>query len=210
MKIVTDVELVNQAIRDYNVYHYFEISDLPFFIAEYEKAEILVTPLEDTKWLQFLIKGTVSAYGLNDNGTSYTVSEEKNCYMLGDIEFATQCPPIFWAEALTPVTALCLPISTVRPILEKDAVFLLFIIHRLAEKIQMGAADRLSILPLEERLLQYMEHICEDRTLSHIGNAAAYLHCSRRQLQRLLKKLAESDALLKEKRGIYRLREKSQ
>ena len=74
MKIVTDVELVNQAIRDYNVYHYFESSDLPFFIAEYEKAEILVTPLEDTKWLQFLIKGTVSAYGLNDNGTSYTVS----------------------------------------------------------------------------------------------------------------------------------------
>ena len=207
MKIVTDVELVNQAIRDYNVYHYFESSDLPFFIAEYEKAEILVTPLEDTKWLQFLIKGTVSAYGLNDNGTSYTVSEEKNCYMLGDIEFATQCPPIFWAEALTPVTALCLPISTVRPILEKDAVFLLFIIHRLAEKIQMGAADRLSILPLEERLLQYMDHICENRTLSQIGNAAAYLHCSRRQLQRLLKKFAESGVLVKEERGHYRLSE---
>ena len=159
MKIVTDVELVNQAIRDYNVYHYFESSDLPFFIAEYEKAEILVTPLEDTKWLQFLIKGTVSAYGLNDNGTSYTVSEEKNCYMLGDIEFATQCPPIFWAEALTPVTALCLPISTVRPILEKDAVFLLFIIHRLAEKIQMGAAGHAVVFP------GHLALVCSDRQL---------------------------------------------
>ena len=71
----------------------------------------------------------------------------------------------------------------------------------------MGAADRLSILPLEERLLHYMDHICENRTLSQIGNAAAYLHCSRRQLQRLLKKFAESGVLVKEERGHYRLSE---
>ena len=210
MRILTDVEKVEQEIQNYHVYKYFESRDLPFFLTEYEKGEILVTPLEQTKWLQFLIKGTVSTYGLHDNGTSYAVSEEKNCYMLGDIEFATQCPPVFWAEALTPVTALCLPISTVRPILEKDAVFLFFVIHRLAEKIQMGAADRLSILPLEDRILHYMDHICENRTLSQIGNAAAYLHCSRRQLQRLLKKLAENGVLVKEGRGMYRLAEKVQ
>ena len=44
---------------------------------------------------------------------------------------------------------------------------------------------------LEEAFLSYLSKRCPDQTFSGVEKMAMQLHCSRRQLQRVLKKLLE-------------------
>lgn len=50
-----------------------------------------------------------------------------------------------------------------------------------------------------------MHYYCED-SLKSIEEAINYLHCSRRQLQRILKKLCDENILIKEGKGKYKIK----
>ena len=58
---------------------------------------------------------------------------------------------------------------------------------------------------LEESFLSYLSERCPDQTFSGAEKMAMQLHCSRRQLQRVLKKLLEEGQLVKLSKGSYRL-----
>jgi len=59
-------------------------------------------------------------------------------------------------------------------------------------------------ISLEDKLLHYIQYCCHDGLLVHIGKASENLHCSRRQLQRVLRKLTEQGILEKTSKGVYR------
>lgn len=62
------------------------------------------------------------------------------------------------------------------------------------------------VLPrLEERLLYHLKNECLHRTIIGMDDTAARLRCSRRQLQRVVKKLEEQGRLKKLRKGCYRL-----
>lgn len=56
-------------------------------------------------------------------------------------------------------------------------------------------------ISLEDKLLHYIQYCCHDGLLVHIGKASENLHCSRRQLQRVLRKLTEQGILEKLRKG---------
>ena len=58
---------------------------------------------------------------------------------------------------------------------------------------------------LEEAFLAYLSTRCPDQTFSGVEKMAMQLHCSRRQLQRVLKKLLTEGKLVKLSKGRYRL-----
>lgn len=58
---------------------------------------------------------------------------------------------------------------------------------------------------LTERVLSYMKYKCGDETLKGIEQAAFHLHCSARQLQRILNQCEAAGLVRKLGKGTYRL-----
>ena len=58
---------------------------------------------------------------------------------------------------------------------------------------------------LTERVMSYMKYKCEDGTLKGIERAAFHLHCSARQLQRILNEREAAGAVKRLGKGTYRL-----
>ena len=48
-----------------------------------------------------------------------------------------------------------------------------------------------------------MKYQCDDHILRRIEKTSEILHCSRRQLQRVLHELVEKDILIKLSKGVY-------
>lgn len=56
---------------------------------------------------------------------------------------------------------------------------------------------------LAERVMSYMEYKCENAALKGIGQAAFHLHCSTRQLQRILNQKEAAGPVRKPGKGTY-------
>lgn len=89
--------------------------------------------------------------------------------------------------------------------LEKDCEFLMYLLRN-ASQIKVLSTRNQVVLPhLEERLLYHLAYECPHQTITGMESSAAKLHCSRRQLQRVVKKLEAQGILVKLKKGCYRL-----
>ena len=92
-----------------------------------------------------------------------------------------------------------------RDLLLSNSRFLELVCRSLSAKI--GAMTTIDAAPssLTERVLSYMKYKCADETLKGIEKAAFHLHCSARQLQRILNQ-CETDGLVKKMgKGTYGL-----
>jgi hypothetical protein len=58
---------------------------------------------------------------------------------------------------------------------------------------------------LEERVVNYMIFKCEDSTLKGLEKAAFKLHCSSRQLQRIMNSYVDKGVVEKLGKGCYKL-----
>ena len=68
----------------------------------------------------------------------------------------------------------------------------------------MMAKIELAVQTLEEKVLLYLNEIWPSHQITSVNAAMVSLHCSRRQLQRVLKKLCDEGVLEKNGRGSYR------
>lgn len=203
MKIDRDEKRIREMADQYGIGQYFSEDALPFSVIYYEKGEVIITPMEETRYLQFILEGRVSVYSIRGDGSYYQISEEGDCYMLGDIEFVTGERPEFWGEAQTDVMVLALPVRPLRQKLLQDSKFVEFLMKALVKKMKLISRRETRNLPLDERILEYMKYICPGGVMTHVGHGAEYLHCSRRQMQRTLKKMTEEGRILHTGRGIY-------
>lgn len=78
------------------------------------------------------------------------------------------------------------------------------ILASLSGKFEMFSSGEADYPTVEKRLLHYMEQECPDGTLRDLEKATFHLHCSRRQLQRVLKSLTERGILEHPSHGYYR------
>ena len=71
----------------------------------------------------------------------------------------------------------------------------------------MGVITTMEAAPasLTERVLSYMKYKCSNETLKGIEQAAFHLHCSARQLQRILNQCENAALVKKLGKGTYRL-----
>lgn len=205
MKKIYDSTKLDTYLEAYALHQLFDTQDLPFFLIQYKKGETIVHPLKLTEYLQFVVSGTVSVYSIRKDGSQYTLSASDDFTLLGDIEFIKNDYPAFFAEAQSEVTAVCLSMEKARKLLDKDVRFLHYLLHSLIKKIEMSSLNEAVLSSLEEKLMYYLQYTCPHNTLTNVGQAADYIHCSRRQLQRLLKKLTGEGTLSKIKKGCYRL-----
>ncbi len=78
----------------------------------------------------------------------------------------------------------------------------------MARKIEAIGALEAASSSLPERVVSYMKFKCEDRELKGLEKAAFRLHCSARQLQRILNKYEKDGIAVKTGKGAWKLTDK--
>lgn len=204
MKEIYDEELISHELKNHSILEHFDKKDYPFFIIQYEPDEIIIHPLDTTKFLLFNVLGTIQIHSILADGSEFLLSSSDDFTILGDIEFVTNNKPIFFATAKTKVTCIALDIEKNKEKLHQDNAFLHFLLQSLARKMNLSSLNSSS--SLEEKVINHIRYRCEQFTLTNIEQTATLLHCSRRQLQRILKQLCEEEKIIKIKKGTYRLK----
>lgn len=203
MRYISDAALTRQLLDEWDIPALFSTPNLNFSLVEYQPGEYLTAPYTKTERLLFLVRGTISIRSIRMDGSEYVLRSGDRFTLLGDVEFVTKQPPSFWAQASTPVLALALPLGFYADKLESDVTFLHYLLRSLTDKLKHSTRTETTGGSLEDRLLHWMDKSCPGGTLTHMGETAALLHCSTRQLQRVLRHLTETGVLRRVGKGIY-------
>lgn len=171
----------------------------------YEKGELVTSPLLGEIWFQVVVQGSLNIYFIRDDGGRYSLSSGKTDYILGDMDLFHSTMGSIYTEAAEPLICLALSIEQNRAALLGDNLFLQMICRSLTDK--MTAITALNAAPgsLSDRVLSYMRYKCQDGILRGIEREAFRLHCSARQLQRILNELERRGDVIKIGKGTYRL-----
>jgi CRP-like cAMP-binding protein len=175
-----------------------------FELYEFSKGEIINNLMDPSDYLLFTVAGAVRVYNIRDNGTMALLTEGESFTVLGDVEFTSKQPSAYIVEALSKVSCIAVNLRHSRQVLESDPVFLTFLLSSVTEKLNRATSYMLEPDDLRDRILYYMSH-ADARTMKGVASAASYLHCSKRQLLRILKQLQEEGRIKKTGKGIYRL-----
>lgn len=174
-------------------------------LLQFEKGEFLSHPFKKLNQFLLVVEGNVRIYDIQENSRMRGVAVGGQGTLLGDMEFCSASYRPFYTEAADRVLCLAIPFAENRATLENDPVFLRHVLYRLAEKMERSAHITLAAQTLEERVLLLLQNPQFGRQIEHLNDALLQLHCSRRQLQRVLKKLCDEGRLQKTGRGCYRL-----
>ena len=180
------------------------LSGLSYRAYVYSRGELILSPHALLSNLLFITEGTVLIYTLLEDGAKVPVRVLEKGMMLGDVEFVTGEPTKNFVEAQNRVICLALPLAEYRDALNGDVTFLHTLINSLLGKLRT-VGDELIQSRLEDRVKAYVLDNAPAHELCSIESALYTLHCSRRQLQRVLRQLCQSGFLVRTGKGRYRL-----
>lgn len=176
-------------------------------LIEFQKGELLASPLYPLNCFYIIVEGSVSIYDLTEDGSARYIAKVGRGTLLGDIEFSGADRQPFYTEAEETVHCLAIPFCENQSTLENDPVFLRFVLGQMAQKLALSTKIGATAQTLDEKVLFFLQKVQPNHEISSVNHALQSLHCSRRQLQRVLKKLCEEGVLSKTGRGCYRLNE---
>lgn len=182
-----------------------EALDIDFYLIKYEKGELVSSPFQNELLFQIVEQGSIDIYFIRDDGTRYSLSSGTSDYFLGDMDIFYPKSKNIYAEAAEALTCISFSIEKHREILLSDNKFLRLICNSLSAKI--GAMTAIDAAPasLTERVMSYMKYKCDNGTLKGIEQSAFHLHCSARQLQRIMNKSEAAGLVKKLGKGTYKL-----
>lgn len=205
MKEIFDESLKERYLKKYQIEKIFDTPNLEFHLFCYEAGESMSSLRSPSRYLKFIVDGKWDIYSVNEEGKIYLIKHADNFSIMGDIEFFSGIETGNIQEVKESVYSLELSLEKYRKVLLEDNAFLRFLCRNMTQKLLGSFIETANHATLEEQLLQYMRYECEDGRITNIEEAAFRLNHSRRQLQRVLKKLVSENVLEKERRGTYRL-----
>lgn len=197
------IERVYETVR-----HCFRLRPPVLRLLQFEKGELLNRPLRPLEQFLIVAEGRVAIYDLSEDGGIRYVSKAGKGTLLGDVEFCGADSRAFYTEAAERVLCLALPFAENREALENDPVFLRFALRQLAQKLTLSTMD-VTLQTLEEKVLLYLEKVQPEHKIHSVNETVIALHCSRRQLQRVLKTLCAGGQLEKTGKGQYQLKQQN-
>lgn len=207
MKRIADQKKLQNILLHYGFQDIFGTLDLPFFLVEFERGDSVNSLLNPHDHLIFLLSGAASIYHVRSDGTTTVLYSSRNHFScLGDMEFAKADSTQFETEITSDAMAVVLPLHTCRESLTANSTFLLWLLRSLAEKLDASGIGNVESISLDRAVLYFMR--THGGWLRKPGIAAGLLHCSRRQLQRILSRLQADGMIEKTGRGCYRCTEK--
>lgn len=174
-----------------------------WFLTRYEKGELVTSPFLNEPLFQIVVQGALNIYFIRSDGARYSLSSGEKDYILGDTEVFYPQNDSVYTEAAEPLTCLSLSIVRHRDILLASPEFLRMVGESLSAKIKAIAAMDAAPSSLTERVLSYMQYKCDDGVLKGLEQGAFYLHCSPRQLQRIMNQCEQNGLVKKIGKGAY-------
>ena len=205
MKIIQDLEQLERVFETQQAH--FQTRPPVLRLLEFEKGELLNHPLKPLEQFLLILEGNITIYDISRDGNIRYISCEGRGTLLGDMEFSGAKSQTFYTETTDRVLCLSIPYQDNRSIIENDPVFLRFVLYQLAGKLSLSSAMDTMGQTLEEKVLLYLRTIQPSHEIRSVNHTMQILHCSRRHLQRVLKKLCDEEMLVKTKRGNYRMKE---
>lgn len=207
MRYIHDEKLLERLLAYEGIEEHFETPGLQFRLVEYEKGELICDPGKPLEDILFTVRGSVQVYGLREDGKWLPVSRGVGRATLGAIEFVQPGLPSFYAEAMEDLLCVSLPMGPNREVLERDCTFLMYLLKCINSMVVTYTLIGRGEQSVEERVVTFLRDIQPDHTLHSINQGVMQFHCSRRQLQRVVKRLCDDGRLKKLKKGVYILEE---
>lgn len=196
---------LQNALKKNGILEMFDTPNLDFRLLRFRKGEYLASPEIEPEYLLFLIRGSVQIYNLMEDSSLAPVGVQNPGAILGDIEFITNQPTLFFVEAKTEVTCVGLSISAYRAVFRQDVRFLNTLLDSVCHKLKSISMMDVNNRTLRERLLYYLSSLSPDGCIHSVNEIVMQLRCSRRQMQRVLSELCEEGILVRNGKGRYRL-----
>lgn len=206
MKKIYNQDTINTAICDCIYAGILQSLSVPLFLIEYEAGENISSPFHGNSYLQIVITGTLSIYFIREDGSTYSLSTGGKGYIIGDMELFTDHDNSVLAEATDKLLVLALNTTIYKKELLHNIPFMQLIASNMAKKIVSIMNQDAIYSSLSDRVLNYMYYRCPDMTLCGIEKTAFKLHCSSRQLQRILNTLENKDIITKLGKGTYKIK----
>lgn len=205
MERIYDKEKIEFCIAKSKYHAVLHSLDIDFCLTEYEKGELVSSPFQKELLFQIVEQGSINIYFIRDDGTRYSLSNGTEDYFLGDMDIFYPKNSNIYAEAAERLTCISFSIEKNRETLLANNKFLELICSSLSAKIGTMTAIDASPASLAERVMSYMKYKCSDGTLKGIEQAAFHIHCSARQLQRILNQSETAGLVKKLGKGTYKL-----
>ena len=204
MKKILDQKKIEEAVSSCKYLSFLQSLNVPYFITEYKKGESIVTPYMKERYFQIVLDGNLSIYFIRNDGSQYGLSSGGKDYMLGEMDLFIPEKESIFVTAETPLKAVTIDEKKWGEQLLNNVDFLRLVSGVMAKKI--AAITNSDALPcsLRERVLNYIQYKCSGK-LKGVEKASMYLHCSSRQLQRILNDFEAQGQLKKIGKGQYQL-----
>lgn len=204
MKELKDDALIAYYIRENNIMSWFETKDLDFRLVQYEPGELINVLHPAHEYLKFLVKGILSGYVVNEDGSQYQYYNGSSIGPWGNVEFCGYIYTDHIQEAQTPLHCLELYVPRHRELLLQDRTFLWKLATSIARtSYYYGAHQQYNALPLRTKVVNYLNLYCPDRSFTGVETLCNKMHCSRSQMQKVLRQMIEDGELRKEGKGKY-------
>lgn len=205
MERIYDKKRITACIAKSKYHTVLDSLDIDFYLIKYEKGEFVSSPFQNEYLFQIVEQGSINIYFIRDDGTRYSLSNGTADYFIGDMDIFYPKSSNIYAEAAENLTCISFSIEKYREVLLSSNKFLQLMCNSLSAKI--GAMTTMDVAPasLRERVISYMKYKCDDETLKGIEQAAFHLHCSARQLQRILNQSEAAGLVEKLGKGTYKL-----
>jgi len=203
LRQIQDKELLEHYLRKYHIQSFFDTRNLPFRLYEYAPGEMIniVHPMEES--IKFIVEGVFDHYKIQEDGSPYLIAHCDGFGFMGDLAFCGRMPSDRYQEVIETVRAVELPLEPLRATLENDNRFLRFLIDTMAQRMTASMHIRSDMTDAEKALLAYLRWRCPNQTITNVSEAAFHMNYSRRQIQRVLKKLTENGTLIRTGKGCY-------
>ena len=205
MKRIYDKKAIKEAIENSLYREVLESLDVPMFICEYEDGEMVVAPYRENSLFQITISGSMSIYFIRNDGSSYHLAYSDIDSFMGDNELFDTANHGVYGEASGTLRCLAFSVKDSKEALLENVVFLRVLAKTLSERFKSIALQDAAPSSLTERVIAYMTYISENKAIKGVEKTAYQLHCSSRQLQRILNTLEKSGAIKKIGKGSYEM-----
>ena len=205
MKRIYDQKTIDSAIENSLYKEVLKHLNVSMFICEYEDGELVVAPFKENNLFQITISGSLSIYFIRNDGSSYHLAYSEIDSFLGDNELFDTVNHGVYGEASGTLKCLAFPVKDSKEVLLENAIFLRMLAKTLSERVKFIALQDAAPSSLSERVISYMSYISESKSINGVEKTAYQLHCSSRQLQRILNDLEKSGTIKKIGKGSYEL-----
>lgn len=176
------------------------------FLIVYDPGEIVSSPDIQNQTFQIIVSGSIQIYYIRSDGSRYSLSFSERDEILGETAFFRDENRGVFAEASEKTICLAFDIRENKTLLLRNADLMRILAESLTGKMAAILLQN-SAPSLPERVLSYMRYKCDHGNLKGVEYAAFQLHCSPRQLQRVLNSFEAEGLIKKIGKGSYILTE---